>query len=111
MNVARSAADVVGEHVVLELEAIDRMYLNVYVPQLQTAGAVVGYLRVEHGQRFASTPAAAPMTAPIVGNIEQFASGERVDPVTSTKGQRKVDVTQRHLKRLRRSEGVLAAGQ
>jgi hypothetical protein len=27
------------------------MYLNVYVPHLQTVGAVVGYLRVHRGQR------------------------------------------------------------
>jgi hypothetical protein len=29
------------DHVVLESECIDRMYLNVYVPQLQRAGGVV----------------------------------------------------------------------
>jgi hypothetical protein len=38
MSVARSVADVLRDHVVLELEAIDRMYLNVYVPHLQTVG-------------------------------------------------------------------------
>ena len=48
MSIARSVAEVLRDHVVLELEAIDRMYLNVYVPHLQTVGAVVGYLRV-HG--------------------------------------------------------------
>ena len=57
MSVARSVAEVLRDHVVLEVEAIDRMYLNVYVPQLQTVGAVVGYLRVHRGQRFASTTA------------------------------------------------------
>src|SRR5215471_12496723 len=51
MSIARSVADVLRDHVVLELEAIDRMYLNVYVPHLQTVGAVVGYLHVHHGQR------------------------------------------------------------
>ena len=45
MSIARSAPEVLRDHVVLELEAIDRMYLNVYVPHLQTVGAVVGYLR------------------------------------------------------------------
>src|SRR4051794_6447170 len=62
MSVARSVADVLRDHVVLELEAIDRMYLNVYVPHLQTAGAVVGYLHVHRGQRFASTTAVVPMS-------------------------------------------------
>jgi hypothetical protein len=30
MTMARSVADVLADHVVLEYEAIDRMYLNVY---------------------------------------------------------------------------------
>ena len=46
MSIARSVADVLRDHVVLEYEAIDRMYLNVYVPHLQTVGSMVGYLRV-----------------------------------------------------------------
>jgi len=62
MSIARCVAEVLGEHVVLEVEAIDRMYLNVYVPHLQSVGAVVGYLRVHRGQRFASTTAVTPMT-------------------------------------------------
>ena len=45
--VARSVAGVLRNHVDLEYEAIDRMYLNVYVPHLQTVGATVGYLRVK----------------------------------------------------------------
>jgi hypothetical protein len=40
MSVTRSVADVLRDHVVLELEAIDRMYLNVYVPHLQIVRAV-----------------------------------------------------------------------
>ena len=68
MSVARSVAEVLRDHVVLEVEAIDRMYLNVYVPHLQSVGAVVGYLRVHRGQRFASTTAVTPMTEALVRN-------------------------------------------
>jgi len=35
MSVARTVAEILGEHVTLEVESIDRMYLNVYVPKLQ----------------------------------------------------------------------------
>ena len=38
----QNVADVLRDHVVLELEGIDRMYLNVYVPRLQ---ALAGCLR------------------------------------------------------------------
>ena len=35
MNIPHTAADVLDNHVTLEYESIDRMYLNLYVPQLQ----------------------------------------------------------------------------
>ncbi|MGH3697771.1 MAG: hypothetical protein ACRDRX_27965 [Pseudonocardiaceae bacterium] len=44
MTVARIVADVLADHVVLELECIDRMYLNVYVPQLQYPAGLVGFV-------------------------------------------------------------------
>jgi hypothetical protein len=111
MSVARSVADVLRDHVVLEVEAIDRMYLNVYVPHLQTVGTVVGYLRVHRGQRFASTAAVVPMTEAFVRNIEHFVCNEGVDLVAFEKGQRKDEVTQRFLRRFRKSEGVLYVGK
>ena len=36
MTLPRSVADVLNDHVTLEVEGIDRMYLNVYQPRLQT---------------------------------------------------------------------------
>ena len=111
MSIARSVADVLRDHVVLEYEAIDRMYLNVYVPHLQTVGAMVGYLRVHRGQRFASTTAVAPMTEAFVCNIEQFVAAEGIDLIAFEKGQRKDDVTQKYLREFRKSEGVLYVGK
>src|SRR5438552_12790423 len=35
MSIPRSVADVIQNHVTLEVEGIDRMYLNVYQPKLQ----------------------------------------------------------------------------
>jgi hypothetical protein len=35
MTLPRTVADVLSEHVSFEVECIGRMYLNVYVPQLQ----------------------------------------------------------------------------
>ena len=42
MTLPRTVADVLSEHVVFEVECIDRMYLNGYVPQLQHAGGLLG---------------------------------------------------------------------
>src|ERR1700682_1150659 len=111
MSIARSAAEVLRDHVVLELEGIDRMYLNVYVPHLQTVGATVGYLRVHHGQRFASTTAVAPMTDAFVRNIEEFVATEDIDLIAFQKKQRKDEVTQKRIRKFKKSEGVLYVGK
>jgi len=111
MSVARSVAEVLRDHVVLEIEAIDRMYLNVYVPLLQTAGAVAAYLRDHRGQRFASTAAVTPMTEAFVRNIEDFVRREGVDLVTFEKRQRKDEVTQQYLRHFEGAEGVLYVGK
>jgi hypothetical protein len=50
-----SVADVIAHHVVWELESIDRMYCNVYVPQLQREGGVVHFFRHHRGYPFASS--------------------------------------------------------
>ena len=45
MTVARNVADVLADHVVFEVECIDRMYCNVYVSQLQYAGGLLGFIQ------------------------------------------------------------------
>jgi hypothetical protein len=45
MSLPRTVAEVIDHHVTLELESLDRVYLNVYQPQLQTARAVFHFLR------------------------------------------------------------------
>jgi hypothetical protein len=41
--IAQSVADILSHHVTLSVEAIDRMYLNVYVPSLQSELGVVRF--------------------------------------------------------------------
>ena len=40
MSLPRTVAAVLKNHVTLEVESIDRMYLNIYVPLLQTDSGV-----------------------------------------------------------------------
>ena len=49
MKVARSAAEVLSRHTMLTLECVDRMYLNVYVPLLQTAAGAAHFFREMRG--------------------------------------------------------------
>ena len=111
MKLPHSVCEVLREHVVLESECIDRMYLNVYVPQLQRIGGVVWYLRGHLGQRFASTAGVAPKTEAFVADIERFVAEQGVEMVSFSKHQRKDDVTQQYLQQFDADEGVLYVGR
>jgi hypothetical protein len=57
--IAQSVADILGQHVKLSVEGIDRMYLNVYVARLQIEQGVAGFFREHRGQPL---PSAALMS-------------------------------------------------
>ena len=48
--IAQSVAAILKDHVKLSVEGIDRMYLNVYVPWLQTELGIVQFFRKHRGQ-------------------------------------------------------------
>jgi hypothetical protein len=55
MTLPRSAADVLADHVLFEIEAIDRMYLNLYQSRLQHGAGVAAFFVGHRGHRFASS--------------------------------------------------------
>ncbi len=55
--IAQSVAKILADAVTLSVEGIDRMYLNVYVPRLQTEQGIVWFFREHGGQPL---PSAAP---------------------------------------------------
>jgi hypothetical protein len=111
MTLPRTAADVLSEHVVFEVESIDRMYLNVYVPELQRVGQVVGFLTRHRGFEIASTALVAPMSKDFVAGIGRYAADHHVPVIDFVKGQRKDDVMHEYLARSDGSEGVLFIGR
>ncbi len=111
MSVARTVADVLSEHVTLEIEGIDRMYLNLYVPILQRPEGV-GHFWIHHrGHRFATSALMAPMTKAFVSAIERFARDKGVDIVPFKKRQDKEEVAKGYLARFPHTEGVLFIGK
>ena len=101
MTLPRTVAEVLSEHVVFEVECIDRMYLNVYVPQLQHAGGLVGYVHRQLGLPVASTAPLAKITDRFTAAVRRFAADQRIPWVDFAKGQRKDDVMQEYLAALR----------
>jgi hypothetical protein len=111
MSVAHSVATILREHVTLEVESIDRMYLNVYVPQLQHTTGIVSFFRRHRGATFVSGVLMDAMTKAFIRALEQFAHAEGIPLLTFTKDQRKDDVAATYLAQCTKQEGVLFIGK
>src|SRR5246127_6026570 len=112
MKLSKSVAELQREHVVLELECIDRMHLNAYVPQLTSEAGIAGFVRGHLGYRFVSTKQVAEMTDAFVESIMQFGLDDKIDLIRFKKGQRKDDVMQARLRAFKKKyqKGVVFIG-
>ena len=90
--VQKNVAEILQNHVTLELEGIDRMYLNGYVPSLQTGAGAAYFMKTQLDAIVPSTFWIAPMSRDFIKAIEQFVKDEEVDLVRFRKGQRKDDL-------------------
>ena len=110
MTVPRSAADVLADHVSLELECIDRMYLNLYVPKLQRMFACgVDCILPGPPGDLHLVGVEDPMTRPSSAH-PPLREDHDLDLVHFAKDQRKDDIAQVYLADHDGSEGVLFVG-
>src|SRR5882672_9213706 len=72
MSIPRSVADVLQNHVTLEVEGIDRMYLNVYQPKLQAEKQAACFFRFQRGQPVASSVPMGIMSNDFLRQVEAF---------------------------------------
>ena len=111
MSVPRSVAEVLTDHVTLEVEGIDRMYLNVYVPGLQREEGVACFFRFHRGNQFVSSALMDPISKTFIAALEAFARQEKIPVITFRKGQRKDDVAAEQRKKFQKNEGVVFIGK
>ena len=111
MTLPRSAADVLADHVLFEIEAIDRMYLNLYQPRLQHGAGIAAFFVGHRGYRFASSALMAPMTTAFTADISHFIAARGLDLVRFAPGQRKDQVTAGYLQRAELDDRGLVPAQ
>jgi len=99
-------------HTVLDIECLDRIYLNGYVPILQVGGQVITFLHDHRGM-----PVASPAVFEQIGTrfrraVARFAEAGGIPFVKFAKGARKIDVMQRYLRAAAQAgrPGVVAIG-
>ena len=92
-----TAGELLDGHTVLDIECLDRVYLNAYVPILQSSGQVVAFMTQHLGMPIPSPALMEKIGTKFRGAVASFASGNGIPWVKFSKGDRKIDVMQPHL--------------
>jgi len=90
--------EVLGGHVALDIECLDRVYLNAYVPILQSSGQVVAFMT-----QYLDLPIPSPALFDKIGqkfrrSVASFAEANHIPWVKFAKDTRKAEVMTPYLK-------------
>lgn len=105
-----NVAELIREHVTLEVNCIDRLYLNGYVPRLQSEGGVVGFLLHARKQTIPSPAVFGQITDTFKTRLRAYCQARNIPWIEFTKGERKDDVVQRYRERFPAASGVVLVG-
>src|SRR5437763_13904655 len=83
--------DVLDGQVSLDLECLNRIYLNAYVPNLQVAGQVVSFLSAHLGNPIPSPAIFDKIGSAFRKAVAGFAEEEHIPVVRFTKTDRKIE--------------------
>lgn len=109
MAAAPSLAELLDGHVTLDLECFDRLYLNGYIPALQTPGGVVYFLHDHRGHPIPSPALFGPIGDAFRAAVAAFAHDNDIPVIRFKRGQRKLDVIRPYLEEAT-GPGVVAIG-
>ena len=83
--------DVLEGHVGLDLECLDRIYLNGYVPNLQVGGQVVSFMTGHLGYPIPSPAIMEKIGTAFRRAVDHFAADNKIPVVRFGKDDRKID--------------------
>jgi hypothetical protein len=98
------------DHVTLNLDCIDRLYLNGYVPLLQRPQNLWWFFHEHRGDPILSPVLLKRLSDTFVKKISGFAVRKKVPVIHFGKGDRKEAIARRHLSRFKEPEGVVCIG-
>jgi len=104
--------EILDGHVGLDLECLDRIYLNAYVPNLQVGGQVVSFLTAHLGNPIPSPAIFDKIGSAFRRAVARFADDEHIPVVRFAKADRKIDLMRPYLDRQAATgrSGVAAIG-
>src|SRR5437867_7659537 len=90
-------ATLLRDHVTLKCRSIDRIFMQAYVPKLQSVGQVCIFLRWQRGFKIPSSAAFGKIGDGYVKAIHQYAEEHKIPIVHFEKGQNKEKMAQPYL--------------
>lgn len=97
--------EILKRHVQLEIESLDRMYLNLYVGDIQTPYGAACFFIKHRGKPVASSALMGPMTRTFVAALDQYAQQHDIPMVHFKHGERKDDVAAEYRAAYQRQHG------
>src|SRR5438034_3056012 len=94
-----TASEVLDGHVALDIECLDRIYLNAYVPILQSSGQVVAFMTQHLGLPIPSPALMEKISTKFRRSVASFAEANGIPWVKFAKEDRKAEVMAPYLKR------------
>ncbi len=103
--------DILNNKISLDLECIDRVYLNGYVKDLQMAGGLITFIREQM-----NCPVPSPIVMPRITNafrkaVTEYAASHGLEIFEFAKGQEKDEVARAHLAKFQGKSGVVLIGK
>jgi len=98
-------ATLLRDHVTLKVRSLDRIFLQAYVPKLQSVGQVCTFLRWQRGFRIPSSAAFGKIGEQYVKDIQDFAGSHHIPLVHFEKGESKEERVRPLLKEAAREGG------
>src|SRR6266542_316467 len=104
--------DLLDGHVGLDVECLDRVYLNGYVPNLQVAGQVVSFMTQHLGLPIPSPAIMEKIGTSFRRAVSSFAEANHIPVVRFGKADRKIEVMRKHVAAQAKTgrSGVVAIG-
>ena len=97
MGATVTVNDILDGHVSLDIECLDRIYLNGYVPNLQVGGQVVSFMTRHLGCRIPSPAIMEKTGTRFRRDVKAFAEANQIPVVRFNKGDRKIEVMRRYV--------------
>jgi hypothetical protein len=102
--------EIIRDHVSLSTSCVDRLYVNGYVPKLQTSGQLY-YFMHDHLRKPIPSPAVLqPIHDRFVAEVRTFSERNEIPCIRFEHGQRKDDIAKEHRSRFEAREGVVFIG-